>query len=233
MLDQTMALLQTAPWQRHELLHVAPNAWATVLASGSLAEVPLLEAWVDRGWPVIVRRRMQGDGTDMVPIGVPLPPAAGKMRIALAIPPQAVVGRMAPPSLRVAAAAAKPAWQSTIAVLLALGARHGVEPAAFGSLLWEHRTGLAYLSSGSDLDVIWPIRSRCDVAALLTDIAVVEQAAPVRIDGEVIFPDGSAVNWRELKNALRSGGAAELLVKTIDGVRLRNIRSLPGCERLQ
>jgi phosphoribosyl-dephospho-CoA transferase len=125
----------TDAWQRHDLVHVVPSAWATALAAHSLGQVPLLTQWADRGWPVIVRRRLESEALDIVPVGVPLPLAAGKSRIALNVPPAAVIARAAPPSLRIVAHKADPGWQPTIAALISLGERHGIEPAAFGSLL--------------------------------------------------------------------------------------------------
>ena len=226
-------LLPAPPWQRHELLHVVPDAWAAVLAAQSLGGIPLLAAWADRGWPVIVRRRMEGDNINMVPAGVPLPPAAGKSRIAVNIPREAVMARAAPPALRTAARTAQAAWQPTIAALLVLGKQHGIEPAAFGSLLWEHHTGLSYLSPTSDLDLVWPAPASCDIASLLNGIARIERAAPMRIDGEIVFEQGAAANWRELHNALGDDGAAEILVKTMGGVCVFNARCLPGCEQAQ
>jgi phosphoribosyl-dephospho-CoA transferase len=222
------------PWRRHELLHVAPDVWASALAQRpALADLPLLEHWAEREWPVIVRRRAEGEDPDLVPVGVPLPPAAGKCRVALVLPPGGILQRSYPPLLlRAAAKVADAGWQATIAALLALGARTGVEPSAFGSLLWEHLTGLAYLSPQSDLDVLWQVPADFDVLALVFGIAQVQRDAPIRIDGEVIFPDGSAVNWRELWNANRSGHWAEdratVLAKTMEGVRLLDIASLPG-----
>jgi phosphoribosyl-dephospho-CoA transferase len=230
--------MPSPPWRRHELLQVAPDVWASALAQRpALAELPLLEHWAKRQWPVIVRRRAEGDDPGMVPVGVPLPPAAGKCRVALVLPPVGILQRSSPPLLlRAAAKVADAGWQATIAALLVLGARTGVEPSAFGSLLWEHLTGLAYLSPQSDLDVLWPVPADFDVLALVFGIAQVQRDAPLRIDGEVIFPDGSAVNWRELWNAHRAANRAAhwaedratVLAKTMDGVRLLDIASLPG-----
>ena len=138
-------------------------------------------------------------------MGVPLPPAAGKMRIALTVAEQAVLERSPPPSLPAVFLAADPAWGPTIHALVALGARHSVSPAAFGSLLWQYLTGLPYLSPRSDLDVIWPVRADCEIGALVAGIAAAELGAPMRIDGEVVFPDGDAVNWRELPHGAQSG----------------------------
>jgi phosphoribosyl-dephospho-CoA transferase len=194
----------------------------------SLARLPLVGAWADRGWPVIVRRRAEAEDPGLVPIGLPLPPAAGKRRIALLLPPDGVLQRASPPFLRAAARVADPSWRSTIASLLALGARMDVEPSAFGSLLWQHLTGLPYLSPRSDLDVLWPVPADFDVLSLVFSITEVQRAAPLRIDGEVVFPDGSAVNWRELWNAHRTADRPMVLAKTMEGVRLLDIASLPG-----
>lgn len=223
----------TDAWQRHDLLHVVPQAWTAALAAHALGEVPLLAQWADHGWPVIVRRRLESEALDVVPVGVPLPPAAGKLRVALNVPQEAVIARAAPTSLRTVAHKAEAAWQPAIAALVALGERHGIEPAAFGSLLWEHHTGLTYLSPRSDLDVIWSARAGCNIVDLLRGIARIERAAPMRIDGEIVFPQGAAANWRELHKAFDEDGPADILIKTMDGVRAVSARSLPGCERVQ
>jgi phosphoribosyl-dephospho-CoA transferase len=164
----------------------------------------------------------------MVPIGLPLPPSASKQRIALLLTPRSILRRASPSSLLSAATIADRGWRATIASLVALGARNGVEPRAFGSILWQYQTGLTYLSPHSDLDILWPVPARCDVLSLVSNIAELQRYAPMRIDGEVIFPDGSAVNWLELWNARRAAGAAAVLAKTIEGVRLVNLKSLPG-----
>jgi len=211
-------------WRRHELLSVAPSLWRSELASRpAVAAAPFLAAWAENGWPVIVRRLLAGDHPDRVPVGVPLPPAAGKMRIALTVPEQAVLARSSPPSLVAVSHAAAPAWGSTIRELVALGPRYGVSPAAFGSLFWRYRTGLPYLSAHSDLDVLWPIPADCEIGALVAGIAVAERGAPMRIDGEVVLPDGEAVNWRELHAALNQDGPRQVLAKSIGGVRLLDV----------
>jgi len=215
------------PWRRHELLHVAPDVWASTLAHHpASAGLPMLEAWADRGWPVIVRRRTRAEDPGLVPIGLPLPPALGKRGISLLLPPNGVLQRSAPPLLRTAAHVANPSWRPTIASLVALGVRAGVEPGAFGSLLWQHRTGLAYLSPHSDLDVLWPVPEGFDVISLVFGIAEVQRDAQPLIDGEIIFPDGTAVNWRELWNAYRAGDPAAVLAKSMEGVRLLDIATL-------
>jgi phosphoribosyl-dephospho-CoA transferase len=215
------------PWRRHDLLHVAPDVWASVLAlCPPVADLPLVADWSDQGWPVIVRRRAEAEDQHLVPVGVPLPPAIGKRRVALLIPHDGVIQRSLPPSLCATARVADPGWRSTIDALLSVAARSGVEPAAFGSLLWQHLTGLAYLSPRSDLDVLWSIPADFDVHTLVCRIGEVQRDATVRIDGEIIFPDGTAVNWRELWNAYQAAEGATVLAKTMEGVQLLKIASL-------
>lgn len=217
------------PWRRHDLLHVAPAVWASALVHcPSLTDLPLVQSWADRGWPAIVRRPAATEDPGLVPIGLPLPPALGKRRLALLLPPDGVLQRSSPPLLRVAAKIADPNWQFTIASLLALGDQTRVEPSAFGSLMWQHQTGLPYLSPRSDLDVLWPVSSGFDVFSLVLSIAEIQRDAPMSIDGEIIFPDGAAVNWRELCAARRRADRASVLVKSMEGVRLLDIASLPG-----
>ena len=225
--------LQTAPWRRHELLYLTPSAWVAALAGHSHEGHPLVAGWADRGWPVIVRRWMNGDDINTVPVGVPLPPAAGKLRIAVCIPREAVTARAAPPRLRAVDLAGKPNWEPIVRKLLALGEQHGIEPAVFGSLLWEHHTGLKYLSPTSDVDLIWSVGASCNVASLLDGIARIEHAAPMHIDGEIVFQTGGAANWRELHKALGNESPVEILIKTMDGALACNPRSLPGCEQVQ
>ena len=233
MRNSVVASTRQCSWSRHDLLRVAPLFWARALAARpDLAAVPLLEGWSDRGWPVIVRRRTANERSDLVPVGLPLPPILRKQRIALSVPEAAVLERSLPPSLWTVKRAVHPGWWRTIDALVASGARFGVVPASFGSLLWQDRTGLQYLSRRSDLDVLWCIDGDSDVASLLGGIAAIERSAPMRIDGEVVFADGGAANWRELHHALKGDRSPEILVKWIDGVRLLNVFQLPDLQRV-
>ena len=54
-----------------------------------------------------------------------------------------------------------------------------------------------------------------DLHRLTADLARIEAAAPMRLDGELVRGDGAAVNWREFR-----AGAREILVKTVGGFAL-------------
>jgi phosphoribosyl-dephospho-CoA transferase len=124
-----------------------------------------------------------------------------------------------------AAAVAPEAWQPTIAALLALGSTLGIAPRVYGGLLWQHVTGLAYLSPTSDLDLLWRVGDQRAATALLGGLGRLDAASPMRLDGELELPDGGGVNWREL-----AGGTREVLVKSMAGVTTRPVGDLfvPG-----
>jgi len=210
--------------RRHDLLRVDPSAWNAMLSrQPALADIPLVAGWTGRGYPVIVRRRLCGDDADAVPAGLPLPPSHGKRRIAIALPPGAVAV-LPPLLLRDAARAAPRAWQGAVAALLELGQAVETTPRVFGALLWEQATGLPYLTAGSDLDLIWPVPDRRFLDRVVGGLLRLDADGPVRLDGEILLPDGRAVQWREIAEA--RGPSADVLVKSVDGVAMCPVASL-------
>ncbi|BAU88665.1 phosphoribosyl-dephospho-CoA transferase [Methylorubrum populi] len=204
-------------YRRHDLLDVEPGAWAAAIAArADLAGVPHVAAWAEDGRPVILRRRNPGDEAGLIPVGLPLPPRDGKRRIGFALPPDAVRPRR-PLLLAESRGACPPAWAATLGALIALSECHGLAPRPFGSLLWQSLTGLPYLSERSDLDLLWPVRAAIP-PGLLDGLANIDARAPMRLDGEILFPDGSGVNWRELHAAAPDD---TVLVKHRDRLVLR------------
>src|ERR1700712_4439974 len=128
--------------QRHDLVRVSPADWEAMLAAApTLANLPpparqLLEDWANRGWPAIVRRRSAEDAPETLPLGVPLPPSLGKLRIGLTLPAGRGGGRPETPDLASARPAAPDNWLSAIDELVRLGRDCGAIPRPFGALLW-------------------------------------------------------------------------------------------------
>ncbi|KST61390.1 phosphoribosyl-dephospho-CoA transferase [Methylobacterium sp. GXS13] len=207
---------------RQDLVRVDPHAWAAWLRSrDDLAAVPHLAGWAEAGRPLIVRRRVPGEGAETVPLGLPLPPADGKRRIGLALPAEHLT-RMDGPSLVEAAAHAPAAWGGTIAALVALGERYDLHPRPFGGLLWQAVTGLPYLTATSDLDLLWPCQAPIPTG-LLDGLATIADIAPMRLDGEILLPDGTGLHWRELRDAPEGG---TVLAKGLDGLAMRAVAPL-------
>ena len=209
---------------RHDLVTADPGAWADLLAGRrDLDGVPHLADWARAGRPLIVRRRVPGEGAEAVPLGLPLPPADGKRRIGLSLPSGVLSPREAP-SLAGTASCAPAAWQPAIAALLALGHDHGLTPRPFGALLWQAVTGLTYLGPASDLDLLWSCPGPVP-ASLLDGLARIDAEAPMRLDGEILLPDGGGAQWRELHEAPEGGS---VLVKYLDRVAMRSAGVVMG-----
>ncbi len=203
------------PIRRHDLIFVSRAGWRAMLATRpDLAADPLVATWVDKGWPLVGRRALPDEGGG-APLGLPLPPFAGKRRISILMPPDDIVCTAPPPVLSVVRWAAPRAWRSTLDGLEDMAARHRTDVRVFGSLAWQALTGLDYVTGRSDLDVLLPLHRDTDLGRVVADMAAIEAAAPVRLDGELIRDDGAGVNWREFR-----GGARDVLVKTAGGVAL-------------
>jgi phosphoribosyl-dephospho-CoA transferase len=211
--------------RRHDLVFVSPAAWRALLESHpDLAQEPLVAGWADRGWPLIVRRVVPGEAKGL-PLGLPLPPSDGKRRRAFVMQPGDVIATAPPPLLSAAVDAAPPAWRPTMERLVDLAAAYDGEARVFGSLAWRLLTGLDYLTTRSDLDILLPLPPAGDVTRLTVELAALEIAAPMQLDGELVRSDGAAVNWRELHD-----GSQEVLVKTIRDVALASARQFLDAE---
>ena len=181
-----------------------------MLARPDLAAEQLVAAWGAQAWPLVRRRPVCSDPAGEIPLGLPLPPSHGKRRIALTLPAADILGHKPPPRLADCKYAAPPHWQATLDALLSLDG----DVQCFGSLAWQHVTGLPYLAANSDLDVLWPLPPSARLGRFLAALARIEAEAPMRIDGEIIGSPG-AVQWREL-----ASGEAMLAVKGEAGAAL-------------
>ena len=199
-------------FERHRLVHLDPMRWDEILAAyPALQGIPVVVDWVAAGHPLIARRPVCDDAAGLVPLGLPLPPSLGKQRLAVAVPPDAILSDAPPPLLADAVRDAPVAWQATIAALVALDP----ETRCFGSLAWAHLTGLPYLSECSDLDLVWQVSTADDAARRVAALVRIDADAPMRLDGEIVTPTGRAVQWREF-----ASDAPEMLAKAADGNRM-------------
>lgn len=195
---------------RHSMVKASASAWTAVMnRHPELAGEPIVAGWARAGRPLIVRRPGCSDAAGLIPLGLPLPPSHGKRRIAVSLAAADIVAFAPPPLLADAAAAAPAHWRETIDLLLQLLP----ETRTFGSLAWQHLTGLPYLTESSDLDLLWPLSSVRQAKTLPSDIARIAKQAPMRLDGEVTAPAGG-VQWRELTGTDED----EVLVKGPTGV---------------
>jgi phosphoribosyl-dephospho-CoA transferase len=203
-------------FHRHDLLVIDPFSWEAVVAALPERDATgLLADWARQGWPVIYRRRLPGEPVDELPVAVQLPLSAGRRRVALLVPPDAVIGRPERPDIAAALSIAPSGWHATMTALQSLPGLAG-SARVFGSLLWQCVTGLPYLREQSDLDLTFPCTG--EPRPVAEAIAAIDRGEHPRIDGELLLPDGAACHWRELVE----GAGSAILVKTNEGVELRH-----------
>ena len=197
---------------RHQMVWVEPSAWEAVLQEhGALDADPLIRNWAANGWPLVVRSRTCEEQAQLLPAGIPVPPAHGKKRYAFRIDADLVIRAEEPPLVALAATVAPRSWRSSISAVAELNA--GTR--CFGSLCWEYLTGLSYLTPESDLDLLWQVASEPEADQLGRGIAQIDGRSPTRIDGEFITPAAAGIQWREWHSA-----APTLMAKTPVGPRL-------------
>lgn len=199
------------PLRRHTLVWLPPQA-AHAVAPGQAARV---RAWFEQGHPAIVARRPAATPADPLHLGVPLPPAEGKQRLAVRAAAADIRRIAPPPALEQSIAGAPAAWRPALVALAHRAHALDLVPRVFGAFCWQTLTGLAYVHETSDLDLLWEIDSAAQVDAIVGMLDDWERRHRRRADGELRLPDGRAVSWREY-----AGGAPRLLVKTEDDARL-------------
>ena len=205
------------PLRRHLLVRVYPAAWERLLrVRPDLAAESLLCDWARQGWPLIARRRGPRDGEGVL-LGLPLPPSAGKRRIAVEMRADGVAGTSLLPAVSEVLGTAPVTWQPCLQELTDLAQAYDVRCGVFGSLCWQWLTGLTYIGTRSDVDIAWTLPRPDRLKRFLDDLAEVDARAPVRLDGELVRADGSGVNWRELH-----AGSPEIILKTSDQVLLQS-----------
>ena len=195
---------------RHDLVWLTPAGWAAALARAPEHGVALSQ-WRAQNWPAVVRRQEDGAGADAVCLGIPLPE---RQRVALVAHRDHVARQTPPLTLLDAIGAAPPSW---VAGLVALQrALAPFDTRVYGSLAMASITGLPYLQAASDIDLLLRPATR---GALQAGLALFEQYAQLLpLDGEIMFPSGEAVAWKEWLAANRN--RARVLVKSLGMVRL-------------
>lgn len=210
------------PLRRHQLVHLSPDGWHQVLAREWDDEArACLNHWAAQALPLVVTRQpapVDAIPTRAIAVGLPAPACWNRRRLALQVAPQDISWFGEFPRLDKLLAtqpgSARPALQALCCQL----ADHGLAANVYGSAGWQAMTGLRYLHAASDLD-LW-IGTETAEAADLATVALQQHApAALRLDGELMFPDGRAVAWREWA-MWRDGQCAAVLVKGLHHARL-------------
>jgi len=206
--------------RRQQLVRLSADGWERALAApwddGARA---CLELWAVRGLPLVVTRQPTAL-RDALATGLPAPARFRRRRLALAVVPADVVFLDEfPPAeavTRLLPRAFVAAWRSLVATLAGAGCGARV----YGGFGWQALTRLAYVHADSDLDLLLPVSTAAHADEVVQVLAAAAWDGP-RLDGELLFPDGAAIAWREWHD-YRQGRAAQVLVKRLRGVALEN-----------
>ena len=219
----TGAATVTAALERHMLVWLDDAGWIAAQATDEPQHKAVFRLWQMQSWPVIVRRADADAAPDEICLGLPLPPdedSGQKLRISLRAHTAHI--RKAGPAMELAAVlrSSPSTWRAQLAALARDAA--GMPLRVYGSLAMEAITELPYVSATSDVDILFHPTTRAqldDGAAVLS-----RHAALLPLDGEIVFPGGAAVSWKEWVMAIAN--PAKVIVKELHAVRLADTASL-------
>lgn len=206
---------------RHDLVWLTSRGWQRVRSGAPQAALSALDRWRDGGWPAVVRRTEAGMLPGEVAIGFPLPPRpedGGKLKFGCTVE-MSDIGRRTRALPLVGALDAVPAqWREGLEALERQAADAGVSLSVYGSVALAALTGQYYLTPLSDIDVLLQPQTRRQLMIGLDLLSW--HAGILPLDGEVVFPDGRAVAWKELRAAFAGAPGTRVLTKGLDRIAL-------------
>jgi phosphoribosyl-dephospho-CoA transferase len=204
---------------RHDLVWLSASGWEH--ARGQAADdetAACLAHWARERLPLVVGRQPPGEAE--LALGLAAPVDWGRRKIALRVPREAVLYHDRFPRGRAVARLLAPALRPTWHALLEALAACEVDVRVHGSYGWQQLTGLKHVLGSSDLDLLLPVADAAVADAVAERLEGVRWQGP-RIDGELLFPGGAGVAWREWLQ-FRRGAVDRVLVKRLHGVALED-----------
>ncbi|MGH9162089.1 MAG: malonate decarboxylase holo-[acyl-carrier-protein] synthase [Vicinamibacteraceae bacterium] len=171
--------------------------WATALTEPLHAEAAArLDEWFAAGRPAVARRGGCRSGAG-VSAGVALPPSSGRLRLAFSVDRAAIRSIDLPPRLRDVIGCAPASWRDGLRRLAREADARALSFRVFGSLAWQWSTAMRYVSARSDVDLLFSPETKAALEAGVVLLRAWQASHALRADGEIVFPDGRAVAWRE------------------------------------
>jgi phosphoribosyl-dephospho-CoA transferase len=212
---------------RHDLVWLSDQGWHRARDTAPENCRDTVEMWRQADWPAIVRRA----DTDLLPgqlsVGIATPPGPSdrcKQRIGFRVPQSDVKKVLPPLSLAEINDVTPHRWRPFLTALDKEAAGAGLTVCVYGSVALQAVTRQRYITAASDIDVLLrPIaREQLYRGLDLLDL----YAGSLPLDGEIVFPYGQAVAWKELSETLRAKKGSRVLVKEMRGVYLATTNTL-------
>jgi len=210
---------------RHNRVWLSSSVWQRACGAASPAHLSALQRWAENDWPLVVRRSESVLPADSLGLGLALPPDAQtgvKTRIPLTVALNEIARHEPPLAFSAVASAVPSAWQAAYIELVHEFDVAQLELRVYGSLALQAITGLPYLTATSDVDVLFSPRTHAQLQQGLQILQTYSQYLP--LDGEIVFPSGRAVAWKEWANAANS--SHKVMAKSMTHLNLMNVDDL-------
>lgn len=210
---------------RHNQVWLSGSGWQCACAAASPAHLSALQRWAANDWPLVVRRSEYVLPADSLGLGLALPPDAQtsvKTRIPLTVTLNEIARHQPPLAFSAIASAVPSAWQAAYTELTHELDAAQLDLRVYGSLALQAITDLPYLTATSDIDVLFSPRTHAQLQQGLQILKSYAQHLP--LDGEIVFPSGRAVAWKEWANAVNS--SHKVMAKSMTTLNLMNVDDL-------
>lgn len=210
--------------RRHDLVYLDRDAaFETPCAATGDSAWQAARDWIAAGRPLVAARQPAGGGPLL--LGLSLPLKQQRKRLTIHVDRRAAAGIDAPLAIARCCSRLAPADADVLRRLAGRATACSARLGVFGSLAWEVLSGEDYRHAESDIDLICDVETFPQFEAMLAALQQAANQLSCRLDGEMRFPDGNAVAWREVA-AQRPHPAALVLVKGPHEVGLRPLPAL-------
>jgi phosphoribosyl-dephospho-CoA transferase len=210
-----------AALHRHQLVQLTCAGWRAVLDRPHDDEArACIEHWARQRLPLVVTRQStHAHERGELDIGLSAPSRWSRRRLSLRVRHTEVACFGEFPSIQEVACEMHARTGHALHDLSASLAVRGVRARVYGSHGWQLLTGLTCVHARSDIDLWSAVSDAAHADAVTSALQAYPTLGVPRLDGELLFPDGRAVAWREWQ-AWRSGRCRALMVKTLTGASL-------------
>lgn len=209
---------------RHDLVYLDRDAaFETSCAATGDSLWQAARDWIAAGRPLVAARQPAGGG--LLQLGLSLPLKQQRKRLTIHVDRRAVARIDAPLTIARCCSRLPVAEADVLRRLAERAAACSARLGVFGSLAWEALSGEDYRHADSDIDLICDVETLPQFDAVLAALQQAADQLSCRLDGEIRFPDGNAVAWREVAAQLKNP-AALVLVKGPHEVGLQPVHTL-------
>ncbi|NTV68794.1 MAG: malonate decarboxylase holo-[acyl-carrier-protein] synthase [Azonexaceae bacterium] len=209
---------------RHDLVYLdRAAAFETPCAKVGDSLWQAAHDWIAAGRPLVAARQPADAG--YLQLGLALPLKQLRKKLTIHVDPRSVVRTDGPLAIAHCCSHLAPVDAEVLRRLAGRAAACSARLGVFGSLAWEVLSSEDYRHAESDIDLICDVETLPQFDTMLVAIQQAAEQLSCRLDGEIRFPDGNAVAWREVA-AQRPHPAALVLVKGPHEVGLRPLPAL-------